>query len=201
MVKWIKIVLTNLFIWYFPRNSETGPFSYYPCSPEATDITLISFLFPSHHAATFKLPRGDKLRRHSMVREIRASSSEQRLLTKWNLDTARRRWLLTSRPQSETKNSQVSRNVIAWDPIVVGFHACRSKFFFFFFLFTILDPSCKKVIAMKEWRAPPNIRFWRSVGKIDTYFRIHTLDSDLDECSFSLAKLRDYYSRVTLFRI
>lgn len=174
---------------------------YFPCSPKATDITLISFLFPSHHAATFKLPRGDKLRRHSMVREIRASSSEQRLLTKWNLDTARRRWLLTSRPQSETKNSQVShtqchrlRSYRSW--------ISRVPFeIFFFFLFTILDPSCKKVIAMKEWRAPPNIRFWRSVGKIDTYFRIHTLDSDLDECSFSLAKLRDYYSRVTLFRI
>lgn len=192
----------NYRVWYFSRNFETGPFSYYPCSPKATDITLISFLFPSRHAAIFKLPRGDKLRRHSMVREIRASSSEQRLLTKWNLDTARRRWLLTSRPQSETKNSQVShtqchrlRSYRSWISRV------PFEIFFFFFLFTILDPSCKKVIAMKEWRAPPNIRFWRSVGKIDTYFRIHTLDSDLDECSFSLAKLRDYYSRVTLFRI
>lgn len=139
MVKWIKIVLTNLFIWYFPRNSETGPFSYYPCSPKATDITLISFLFPSHHAATFKLPRGDKLRRHSMVREIRASSSEQRLLTKWNHDTARRRWLLTSRPQSETKNSQVShtqchrlRSYRSW--------ISRVPFEIFFFFLSFYDP-------------------------------------------------------------
>lgn len=152
MVKWIKIVLINLFIWYFPRNSETGPFSYYPCClPKATDITLISFLFPSHHAATFKLPRGDKLRRHSMVREIRASSSEQRLLTKWNLDTARRRWLLTSRPQSETKNSQVShtqchrlRSYRSWISRV------PFEIFFFSFFLRSLIPRARR---LSRWRS------------------------------------------------
>lgn len=109
------------------------------------------FPLSSHHAATFKLPRGDKLRRHSMVREIRASSSEQRLLTKWNLDTARRRWLLTSRPQSETKNSQVShtqchrlRSYRSWISRV------PFEIFFFSFFLRSLIPRARR---LSRWRS------------------------------------------------
>lgn len=154
MVKWIcmKIVLTNLLSrLVFSTKFWNGSILLLPLFAQGNGHYINFFPLSSHHAATFKLPRGDKLRRHSMVREIRASSSEQRLLTKWNLDTARRRWLLTSRPQSETKNSQVShtqchrlRSYRSWISRV------PFEIFFFSFFLRSLIPRARR---LSRWRS------------------------------------------------